>query len=574
MDYAHNLTDKKLKALENKIAKEYKKAAKTAEKNLNNYLDKFKKQDAEWQKLVASGAKTKTEYMRWRQSTIASGQRWKELRDNLAQDMTNANKIAMGAVREHMPEVYALNHNYGTFEAEGQSLLNTSYTLYDRHTVERLFRESPNLLPKPKVDIPKDLRWNRQKIQSAVTQGILLGESMDKIAKRMQGVADMNQSAAIRNARTAVTSAENGGRLDSYKRAESMGIKMKKQWLSTPDGRTRDSHREVDGETVGVNENFSNGLEFPGDPGGPPEEVYNCRCTMVGVLDKVDHDSSGRFMRLPKGQSYDEWKKGKSEKARKIKKAPAFSYDKFGIIPNRPRRSDFENYEDFLNARNKYKTDKEEITAKVSKWFDENYSGKTISDSELEKWAKQNDIKIYGSLDGLDRTALKAYTERYDQLINDFPMVKQYHEKMGFPFEIAYRPDKIYDAEATHGMTFGAPMSDFKNYVVSGYDQFTNGEFVMGYSPVVRTFDHEFGHQLYFSMTDVGIERSKERNEQIWELRRDFLTSVYKKNGMSEYATVNEDELFAEAFTAWYGGEKTDFANSFGEFLKRYGVVK
>lgn len=312
MDYAHNLTDKKLKALENKIAKEYKKAAKTAEKNLNDYLDKFKKQDAEWQKLVASGAKTKTEYMRWRQSTITAGRRWKDLRDNLAQDMTNANKIAMSAVREHMPEVYALNHNYGTFEAEGQSLLNTSYTLYDRHTVERLFRESPNLLPKPKVDIPKDLRWNRQKIQSAVTQGILLGESMDKIAKRMQDVADMNQSAAIRNARTAVTSAENGGRLDSYKRAENMGIKMKKQWLSTPDGRTRDSHREVDGETVGVNENFSNGLEFPGDPGGPPEEVYNCRCTMVGVLDKVEHDSSKRFTKLPPGQSYDEWKKGKS----------------------------------------------------------------------------------------------------------------------------------------------------------------------------------------------------------------------------------------------------------------------
>ena len=26
---------------------------------------------------------------------------------------------------------------------------------------------------------------------------------------------------------------------------------------------------------------FSNGLRFPNEPGGPPEEVINCRCVMV-----------------------------------------------------------------------------------------------------------------------------------------------------------------------------------------------------------------------------------------------------------------------------------------------------
>ena len=352
MDYAHNLTDKKLKALENKIAKEYKQAAKTAEKKLQKYLDGFKEQDKEWRKMVSSGEKTKAEYLKWRQSKIGVGQRWKDLKDNLAQDMTNANKIAMSAVREHMPEVYALNHNFGTFEVEEQSLLNTSYALYDRQTVERLFRESPSLLPKPRVDIPKDLRWNRQKIQSALTQGLLLGESMGDIAARMQKVTDMNFTAAIRNARTAVTSAENGGRIDSYKRAEGMGIKMKKQWLSTPDGRTRDSHRDVDGETIGVNETFSNGLDFPGDPGGPPEEVYNCRCTLVGVLDKVDHDSSGRFMRIPKGQSYEEWKS--HHKPQRKGKSPAHVIANGADITStwvrRADQFDFE-IEDAINAQ-------------------------------------------------------------------------------------------------------------------------------------------------------------------------------------------------------------------------------
>lgn len=71
----------------------------------------------------------------------------------------------------------------------------------------------------------KDLRWNRQRIQSELTQGLLQGESIPEIAKRMQKVTDSNYKSAVRNARTMTTGAENAGRVDSYKRAEGMGIK-------------------------------------------------------------------------------------------------------------------------------------------------------------------------------------------------------------------------------------------------------------------------------------------------------------------------------------------------------------
>lgn len=60
----------------------------------------------------------------------------------------------------------------------------------------------------------------------------------------------MNRDSAIRTARTAVTGAQNAGRLDSYYAAEKMGIKCRKQWMATLDGRTRHSHAMLDGEIV------------------------------------------------------------------------------------------------------------------------------------------------------------------------------------------------------------------------------------------------------------------------------------------------------------------------------------
>lgn len=62
----------------------------------------------------------------------------------LAADLHNVNKIAKSITQGYMPEVYALNHNYSTFQIEKGSRIDTSYTLYDRHTVERLFRKTQN----------------------------------------------------------------------------------------------------------------------------------------------------------------------------------------------------------------------------------------------------------------------------------------------------------------------------------------------------------------------------------------------------------------------------------------------
>ena len=81
-----------------------------------------------------------------------------------------------------------------------------------------------------------------------------------------------------------ITSAENKGRQDSYARAESDGIILKKEWIATNDSRTRHSHAALDGAVVDQDKKFDNGLMYPGDPSGRPEETWNCRCTVAAVV--------------------------------------------------------------------------------------------------------------------------------------------------------------------------------------------------------------------------------------------------------------------------------------------------
>lgn len=309
-DYGHKLTDKLLEQTEKEIHVIYDKAAKEAQKKADKYFDHFKQQDADMRKLLEDKQITETEYKTWRNSKMIGGSRYKSMAEGLSRDMTNANKLAASVINGHLPDVYATNFNWGTYKIEQDARVDTNFMIYDRQTVERLIRDNPELLPmKARIKIPEDLRWNKKHINGAITQGILLGESIPDISKRLAAVTDMNRSSAIRNARTMTTSAENGGRIDSYKRAEDMGIKITQEWLATKDGRTRHEHAMLDGQERKVGEAFEvegYKIMFPGDPEAEPFLTYNCRCTLVSNFKGFDHKKMDAYTEA-EPMSYKEW---------------------------------------------------------------------------------------------------------------------------------------------------------------------------------------------------------------------------------------------------------------------------
>lgn len=142
-----------------------------------------------------------------------------------------------------------------------------------------------------------DKRKARQIIKKSIMRGLLTGEHPSKIAERMEGLftGDTPLSPykrAVRIAQTETHSIMNQAAFETMKAADAGGLKMRKRWDATLDGSTRKDHRKVDGETVALDEKFSNGLAKPGE-GGPADRI-NCRCALVTVLDGFTPDANLR----------------------------------------------------------------------------------------------------------------------------------------------------------------------------------------------------------------------------------------------------------------------------------------
>lgn len=324
-DPAVKATDDIIAKIEKEISAEYKQAHKEVSAKMDDYLARFVTKDKKWQEWVKNGTKTEKEYKEWKKGQILMGKRWADLKETLAQDYANAANIARSIAEGYRPEVYAINHNYATFDIEKQSQLDTSYSLYNRQAVERMYRDNPKLYHEPGRKVSqailegKQKDWDKRRIQSVITQGILQGESIPNLTKRLESVTGGDHKAAIRNARTMMTGVQNAGRIDAQKRAKGMGIPVRKQWLATLDSRTRHWHRDLDGVIVETDEPFVHAIPgnpaaeimFPGDTEAAPVDLYNCRCTLLTAIRGYEIDASDISLRHNKnleGMSYEEWK--------------------------------------------------------------------------------------------------------------------------------------------------------------------------------------------------------------------------------------------------------------------------
>lgn len=320
-DLGHKLTDKELAKLERRIAKLYRDAGEELQATIDAYFEQFKKRDEEMKALIGTVQNgkewTEADYKQWRLNQIGRGERYQAMRDKVAQRATDANAVAVSYTNDATPGIYSLNRNYAAYTIE-RVTGNIGFDLWDEQTVKRLMVEQPDLMPYyPKDRALKrgiDLAYGKKQITASVTSSILQGKSIKHMADDLQKrITTMSRDSAIRTARTAVTGAQNAGRMDSYAAAEKMGIKLKKEWLATLDSRTRHSHAMLDGEQVAQDKKFSNGCRFPGDPQGPPWEIYNCRCTLIAAVDGVDTSDGLRRTRdgLISDVTYAQWEASK-----------------------------------------------------------------------------------------------------------------------------------------------------------------------------------------------------------------------------------------------------------------------
>ena len=243
MDSARRVTDQQISAMRREFASEYDQLGGSMSARLAEYLADHVDDEGRVE------------------ATALTGRKWDRMRDQLAREVTEVNSATMRTLDGRLGEVRALT-------AEGSG--------------------SRSPVPRPAIDQRADVAWNRRKVEAAARQGI--GKTPAEAGERMRLVADMNSNATARRVRTAINGAENAGRMDAM-----LARGGSKRWITMADELVRDSHAALHGVVIPVDEPFDNGLMFPGDPSGPPEEVYNCRCVLewVDTAEEASRDDYG-----------------------------------------------------------------------------------------------------------------------------------------------------------------------------------------------------------------------------------------------------------------------------------------
>lgn len=127
------------------------------------------------------------------------------------------------------------------------------------------------------------------RIKRIVEMGLLNGDSIDEIARDLDERKTFGAQRARTIARTESTKAVNMATDQAYSAAANSGINIRKEWLSSKDDKVRDTHIELDGQIVDVNQRFvvpstGDSTESPAAFGVPAEDI-NCRCTLIPVIE-------------------------------------------------------------------------------------------------------------------------------------------------------------------------------------------------------------------------------------------------------------------------------------------------
>ena len=160
-----------------------------------------------------------------------------------------------------------------------------------------------------------------RQVKEEITRGIIQGKGYPEVARSVKERMDMAAGRAERIVRTEAHRAREMGKMASLEHAADQGILMEKMWVSALDDRTRDSHADLDGQTVPVyDEDGEPGMfvspetgdeaEYPGGFGVASEDI-SCRCsTIAQISDHIYKERRGKEGTIPY-KNYKEYAKDK-----------------------------------------------------------------------------------------------------------------------------------------------------------------------------------------------------------------------------------------------------------------------
>lgn len=405
-------------------------------------------------------------------------------------------------------------------------------------------------------------------VRAQVSRGISNGSSWNDIAKTLAernmkntpfGTAINN---AIRIARTEGHRVQTSAKMDAMSEAKKKGADVVKQWDSTLDGRTRTTHRQLDGQIRELDEPFEvEGMKVdaPGMFGNPAEDC-NCRCAVLQrarwALDETELDTlkeRAEYFGLDKSKDFEDYKsKYLNISEEDIRKADLTA----SFIPAQTIEEAEEYIKQFIGNgyspifKNQaiYKGISVENANEINKVLTELYS--------------QYDLPKISGIKTISPTSTQG-----KKVFSSSDAVAAYN-----PIEHGIFINKNVLKNATALASYNEEAEKAWNLVMSNIDNLSGkekelallyknaGRALVGNGSVHDYIIHEMGHHVQWNVLDAKINNAMGSSMSIYAPK------------ISGYANASKSEYIAESFAAYIKGETKlldpDFVKAINEYNK------
>ena len=212
-----------------------------------------------------------------------------------------------------------LNDTYTT------AAIGTAYDLHDqgvplimpidKKTMVKAVELDPKLSNKLYGSYMDEMKTN---IRAEISRGIATADSYENIARNVSNKTNQSFNKTMRIVRTEGHRIQMESAFEQQQKAKKAGADIVKQWDSTLDGKTRKSHRKLDGQIREIDDYFEvNGhkAKYPAAFGRPEEDI-NCRCTLLQrakwALDDEELEilkERAEYFKLDKSKDFEDFKK-------------------------------------------------------------------------------------------------------------------------------------------------------------------------------------------------------------------------------------------------------------------------
>lgn len=411
----------------------------------------------------------------------------------------------------------------------------------------------------------------KKTITQEISRGIASSLPYSTIARNINNVSQSGLNNAKRITRTEGHRIQQTSTRDAQLAAKAKGADVVKQWDAALDGRTRDSHRRVDGEVRELDEKFSNGLMFPGDPSGPAAEVVNCRCTSDTrarwALDESELErlkERAEYFGLDKTESFEEYKKKYLTANTNLKSYNSNPYViNTGDLP--PATYQYRDYDSYKAAVAEWKKTHD---GNVHDYYVQNSVWDTsgLTDEQIER-LKRFDATIAKLQADYPLRSDSLYIGSYDSVSMYLNDIQRSRMDGGFAqAQFWFNPDTN---SAVIGFNPSGLTGSLADDLMTRERKIASGEVlssVLDSSPEGMAI-HEWGHGFTDFITKEMVYDNPTAQEY-WSWYK-TLSKDDIANGISAYATTNRGEFEAECFAELLTGNPRPIAVKFSEFLEQ-----